>query len=238
MKLYFAHRKNKAFTWVEIMVVIVLVLILVAILAPVLGAAKRRAQRLNCASNLNEIGFAYLLWQRDHYDQYPMSVSVTNGGGRELIEAGNMAAYFTIMSNYLAVPKILTCPADSRFSVPAFIPDIIYPNSVLNNSNISYFVGLSVDKTRPKAFISGDDNIAIGDGIHPHPPDNSASGDIPVKSGLLELSSNAPIWWTGARHKFVGNIVFNDGSVQQTSGDELQQALLQTKLPTNRLEIP
>ncbi|HEX7569749.1 MAG TPA: type II secretion system protein, partial [Verrucomicrobiae bacterium] len=76
----------------------------------------------------------------------------------------------------------------------------------------------------PQMLLSGDDNFAI-------------SG-IPVKSGLLEISSNTPIAWTSARHKFAGNIGLADGSVQQVSNSELTNSLQPTGSATIRLAIP
>jgi prepilin-type processing-associated H-X9-DG protein len=108
--------------------------------------------------------------------------------------------------------------------------------SALNNSNISYFVGLDAAETKPQMFLSGDDNFAI-------------SG-VPVKSGLLEFSTNTLIawssgrhvspnshFWTPARNRFVGNIGMADGSVQQVTTDGLQKALQQAGT-MNRLLIP
>jgi prepilin-type processing-associated H-X9-DG protein len=50
----------------------------------------------------------------------------------------------------------------------------------------------------------------------------------------LELSTDTPISWTAARHKFVGNLALADGSVQQVTQDGLRSALV----ATNRLAIP
>ena len=73
-------------------------------------------------------------------------------------------------------------------------------------------------------MLSGDGNFEIG--------------GVPVKSGLLEISSNTPIAWSAARHKFAGNILVADGSVQQCSNSGLTNLLRQTGLATNRLAIP
>jgi hypothetical protein len=73
-------------------------------------------------------------------------------------------------------------------------------------------------------LLSGDDNFEIG--------------GVPVKSGLLELSTNTPISWTAARHKFVGNIGLSYGSVQQVTQSGLRQAVQQAGFATNRLAIP
>jgi prepilin-type processing-associated H-X9-DG protein len=122
------------------------------------------------------------------------------------------------MSNELSTPKVLVCPADnSRAVATNFSNDF-------NNGKISYFVGLDAADEYPQRALSGDDNFAV-DGA-------------PVTSGLLELSTNTPISWTAARHKFAGNILFADGSVQQTTSSNLNQWFQQTGLATNRLAIP
>lgn len=205
-------------TLVEVLVVITVLAVIVAILLPALAASKRKNSRLNCISNLKQIGLAYRLWEGDNGDKYPMQISVTNGGAMELIAAGNVAACFQAMSNELSTPKILVCPEDkNKIAATNFATDF-------SAKNISYFVGSDAVDTQPQTFLSGDDNFEI-------------SG-VPVKSGLLELLTNTPISWTAARHKFAGNIGFGDGSVQQVTTKGLQNALRQTGVATNRLAIP
>jgi prepilin-type processing-associated H-X9-DG protein len=94
----------------------------------------------------------------------------------------------------------------------------------LNNQNVSYFVGLDASAENPRTILSGDDNFEIG--------------GVPVKSGLLEISSNMPIAWSAARHKFGGNIGLADGSVQSVDNIGLSKLLDQSGLATNRLAIP
>jgi hypothetical protein len=83
---------------------------------------------------------------------------------------------------------------------------------------------LDASSDQPEIFLSGDENFAIG--------------GVPVKSGLLELSTNMAITWTTARHKFIGNIGLADGSVQQITTTNLQRAIQSTGVATNRLELP
>ena len=198
--------------------VIAALLIIAAVLLPALAAAKKRSSRIPCVSNLKQIGVAYRVWSGDNDDKYPMQVSVTNGGVMESIATGNVAACFQVMSNTLTSPKLLICPEDTKSILATnFGPGF-------NNSNVSYFVGLDADQTNSQMLLSGDDNFEIG--------------GVPVKSGLLQLSTNAPITWTAARHKFAGYILLADGSVQTLNTDGLQQALQRTGIATNRLAIP
>ena len=170
MKPRFSNQRNHALTLVEVLVVIAVLAVVAAVFLPMLAAINRKSSRVDCVNCLKQIGLAYRIWAGDNNDKYPMQVSVTNGGAMELIATGNVAACFQVMSNELGTPKILICPADTdRIAATNFTSDF-------NNSKISYFVGLNANTNSQQVFLSGDDNFAI-DGV-------------PVKSGLLEFSTN------------------------------------------------
>jgi prepilin-type processing-associated H-X9-DG protein len=99
------------------------------------------------------------------------------------------------------------------------------PFGILANTNISYFVGVDVtNDLNPRMILSGDGNFALG--------------GVPVKSGLLKISSNSPVAWTSARHRFSGNLGMADGSVQQVINLSLPKILGSTGVDTNRFAIP
>src|ERR1035437_4166973 len=218
MKPCLSKKRNAAMTLFEVGVVIAIVMILVVVFLPRFARSPEHSSRINCVNNLKLIGLAYRIWGGDNNDKYPMQVSTTNGGTMELMADGKNAwRNYLVMSNELNTPKILFCPADSeRVGATNFSSNL--------KDKISYFFGVDADQKDPQMLLSGDDNFAI-------------SG-IPVKSGLLEISSNTPIAWTSARHKFAGNIGLADGSVQATTSKGLRDYLQQTGLATNRLAIP
>jgi prepilin-type processing-associated H-X9-DG protein len=218
MKPRLSNQPTNALTRVEVIVVIATLAVLFVLLLPALVTHGHNGrQKIRCINDLKQVGIAYRLWEGDNNNKYPMAVSVTNGGAMELIATGNVAVCFQVMSNEVNTPKILLCPEDTR--------RVLATNwSTLNNSNISYFVGLDAAETKPQMFLSGDDNFAIG--------------GVPVKSGLLQLLTNTPVAWTKTRHKLYGNIGLADGSVQQLTTDGLRQAFQQTGVATNRLVIP
>ena len=213
-------QKTAAMTLTEVLVVIAVVAVLLILLSPWQEPrAEGKARQIDCVNNLKQIGLAYFLWAGDHDGKFPMQVSVTNGGTMELTADGRDAwLNFLVMSNELNTPKVLWCVAD-RDQVTA-----TNWTSDFSAANISYFVGLDASTNHPQMFLSGDDNFAIG--------------GVPVKSGLLEVSTNAHITWTAKRHVNQGNIGLSDGSVASVTDSALANLLHQTGVATNRLAIP
>ena len=58
-------RREKAFTLVELLVVIAVIALLMAILLPVLGRAKRMAKAVECQSNLHQCGVLFEIFTND-----------------------------------------------------------------------------------------------------------------------------------------------------------------------------
>jgi hypothetical protein len=231
MKTQRATRGGSGFTWVELFVVICVIAWLLAMLWLALAPAKRKSSEIGCVNNLKQIAIAFRIWEGDKGDKYPMQVSVTNGGAMELAIAGNVAGIFRTMSNELSTPKVLICPKDSkRIAATNFAGGF-------SHANISYFVGLDAEDSNPEMILSGDDNLEIN-GFH-------------VRSGILNLSTNAAVEWTEnerhgrpqqwsfrKQHFRIGNIGLTYGSVQTTTSAALQAAFRSSGTATNRLLIP
>jgi len=69
-----ASQKNKAFTLVELLVVIGIIALLISILLPSLGRAREAANRIACAANLHAIGQGFLLYAADNKGNFPRTV--------------------------------------------------------------------------------------------------------------------------------------------------------------------
>ena len=220
MNLRVSHQKTAALTLVEVLVVICVGAVLtIVILQAVNSGHIRKTPRIACINNLHYICLSYCVWAGDHNDKFPIQVSVTNGGTMELNADGNKAwLNFLVLSNELKTSKFLWCPSDKdRVAAQNF-------TNGFSAKNISYFVGLDAETNHPQMFLSGDDNFAIG--------------GVPVKSGLLAVSTNTPITWTAGRHVNAGNIGLADGSVRGPKSSDLQRMLVETGVATNHLAIP
>ena len=206
MKLGYSNRRNDAMTLTEVLVVVIVIAVLIFMILPTLMLPQRRVAKINCRSNVRQIEIGFRIWEGDHGDKYPMQVSSAEGGASELANKGDVVAIFQVMSNELATPKVLICPADTN----GCYADNFCVN--FGRTNVSYFVGLDATEENTNSILVGDDNFAI-------------KGE-PVKPGVYELTSTTPVAWTSERHHFSGYIVLAGGSWSTPTNSELAGVII------------
>ena len=231
-------KQKKAFTLIELLVVIAIIAILAAMLLPVLAAAKRRAQRINCVSNMKQVNLSFRIWEGDNNNLYPMAVSTSAGGAQESAVSNNHTTYialgmtniFCVMSNELSTPKILICPSDvSHATAATNFAQLGGP--AMNTNGIGYFVCGDANESYPQMVMTGDRNIGTSTplgtaaiGISVTMMGTAANSYILSSANMSVAASWA--WSANDLHLKVGNLGFADGSVAEVSVSGLQSALI------------
>ena len=64
-------KSKHGFTLIELLVVIAIIAILAAILFPVFAQAREKARAISCASNMKQLGLAFMQYQQDNDEQNP-----------------------------------------------------------------------------------------------------------------------------------------------------------------------
>ena len=194
-----SSRRTEAFTLVELLVVIAIISIIAALLLPALNQSEARAKRVGCENDLRQTGIAFQIFTHDHDSRFPMTVSTNDGGAQEFVAAGyavNGEFYFSYrnfqsLENEMGAPQILACPADTRLPAPNF--------AALQNSNLSYFVGVKSSFQDPGSILAGDRNLTATPFTNP---------------AVLHGSADTRWSWTQELHRYKGNVLFADGHVE------------------------
>lgn len=210
--------RSRAFTLLEMFIVISVIAVLAMLFIPALIRPHRgyRSVTPNCTNNLKQVGLAFRMWYEDN-GVYPMQYKSPDFDGPSFALQQKTYVYFQAMSNELNTPKIVVCPGDkTRAPATNFSSDF-------RNSNVSYFVGRDASEMNPNMFLAGDRYLDNG---------------LPITNGLMDLRTNQTVIWTKNYHDSQGNVALADGSVQGYTSQGLQQALIHTGTNLTRLALP
>lgn len=120
--------RPRAFTLVELLVVIGIIALLISILLPSLNRARESARSAQCLSNLKQIGQAMQMYVNDHKGTLPpadifnYSVTVGSQGSR----IGNWATLF-VVNKYLTAPDLRPDTSNTAYDDATVATGLVEP---------------------------------------------------------------------------------------------------------------
>ena len=132
--------RRRAFTLVELLVVIGIIAILIGILLPVLGQGRERARRVACLSNMRQLAIAWTMYANANKGLIPSAD--TNGLG--WAADGNLDSDIRRGSLYQWIPNPETyrCPNDNNVNARSYsVNDTVSPTGMFGTRKIGRSAG-------------------------------------------------------------------------------------------------
>jgi prepilin-type N-terminal cleavage/methylation domain-containing protein len=199
-------RINRAFTLVELLVVIGIIAILIGLLIPVITRAREQGNRAACASNLRQIVIGIQQYSEAHKGLLPNGNDVGGDGSDDL-----GLVLVTLATDYVKNASIFRCAGDIQ---PP--PELIYSSDydMPDSARMSYeFFSLWWDNSDPLKMVRVKQASLIWDldggsvrslGTQNH---GVKGGNVAFSDGRVEWTASGTKQWAGDNWPIAANAV-------------------------------
>ncbi len=205
--------KRRAFTLIELLVVIAIIAILAAMLLPALSAAKQKAWKTSCISNLHQIGLGMRMFADDNEEFYPESGGDVYWNTNDPVTG--KPSWMQQILTYVGNTNAYNCPGNVQLPVP-----LQGPFNYFNGCNAAYVASGSFAPVKssavllPSAFVLGGDTAGTqnnGTGLHFDPLDSDKDDYSQNCVGGAAAPSITEYWQIHSKGQ---NVMFADGHSQ------------------------
>lgn len=234
-------KKADGFTLIELLVVISVIALLMAILFPLFQAAREKARRVACASNLREMGLGLMVYASNYNDRIPKSQFDPEKPFS--LPAYSYQVYWVNLDATSEAEKIVDGPWNLAHLFSEKIiedPRIFYCPSAGKGSRYDDYVGKFTWPFPSESWFDPSFRIRIGYNYYPQSTvrEKLENGYYAYKTAntLTSLNSRSTISmdrissWNFGMHRQMGkssgiNILYGDGRVQFRANKDTEEAL-------------